>query len=82
VVWQFRTRAYGVDFDGDADVDQEDFGHLQVCLSGSLPQLQAECRDALLNDRDDRVDATDLGIFLDCHSGPGIRAQFRCTGIE
>jgi hypothetical protein len=80
VVWQFRTRAYGTDFDDDGDVDQEDFGHLQVCLSGSYPQLLAECRDTRLNDDDERVDAVDLAIFLGCHSGPGAPAHETCTG--
>ena len=35
------------DFDGDGDVDQSDFGHLQACLSGStVPQNDPICQDA------------------------------------
>lgn len=57
------------DFDGDGDVDQDDFGHLQVCLSTVAGQITPECVDANLND-DTSVNQTDLLTFLNCFSGP------------
>lgn len=58
------------DFDLDGDVDQEDFGHLQACLTGAVsePPLPG-CADALLNG-DAYVDQADLLIFLQCFNGP------------
>jgi len=58
------------DFDRDGDVDQHDFGHIQVCLSGaSNPQNDPDCQDAKL-DGDNDVDADDVALFLGCVSGP------------
>jgi len=66
------------DFDIDDDVDQEDFGHFQICLSGpTVPQGYPECQDALLNN-DDYVDLTDFLIFQDCMSGAGNPADPSC----
>jgi len=66
--WTFSTRI-SPDFDGDVDVDQADFGHLQVCLTGHLyPISDPNCQDADLND-DNHVDVRDLSIFLGCMSG-------------
>lgn len=67
-----------VDFDDDTDVDQVDFGHMQMCLSG--PQDSQDlpiCQDTLL-DGDSDVDAQDLAIFLGCLSGSGIAADPNC----
>lgn len=59
------------DFDFDGDVDQEDFGHLQACLSGQgIAQIDPVCLNARL-DADLDVDADDVAIFLGCFSGPG-----------
>jgi hypothetical protein len=67
----FTTRGVG-DFDRDGDVDQEDFGHFQACLSGpGIPQDAAECQDALL-DGDEDVDNDDYEIFKACMSGANI----------
>lgn len=66
------------DFDGDADVDQEDFGHFQLCITG--PQLgppATHCRDADL-DGDNDVDLADFGLFQRCLSGPDIPATPGC----
>ncbi len=66
------------DFDGDTDVDQVDFGHLQNCLSGTqVAQTLAECQDARL-DRDGDVDDDDLAILVGCFSGPGAAAESSC----
>lgn len=68
----------GADFDGDGDVDQEDFAHLQLCLSGtSLPQNEPACANARL-DEDADVDADDFRLFQECMSGAGIAASSNC----
>jgi hypothetical protein len=60
---------YKGDFDDDGDVDQEDFGHFQICLSGSgIVQDDPACADAHL-DADADVDQQDLDIFRHCLSG-------------
>ncbi len=67
------------DFDLDSDVDQEDFGHLQACLTGSgQPQMDPACLDARLDgDRD--VDPNDWAIFEACISGPNVPADPGCA---
>jgi hypothetical protein len=67
------------DFNHDWDVDQEDFGHFQKCLTGegnlqSLP----ECADAKL-DADGDVGEGDFEIFLRCMNGPGVPAPLDCA---
>ena len=70
-------RALG-DWDGDGDVDQEDFGRVQLCLTGpGNPQPAAECGFALLDDDFD-VDGKDLAVFLGCMSPPGVPAEPNC----
>jgi hypothetical protein len=67
------------DFDRDGDVDQSDFGHLQVCLSGAgIAQNNANCQDAKL-DPDSDVDHSDVVIFKGCRSGSGVLADPNCT---
>lgn len=59
------------DADGDQDVDLDDFGAFQVCLSGSgIVQDAPGCTWALL-DADNDVDAADLDLLLGCVSGAG-----------
>ena len=68
----------GPDFDGDADVDMEDFGHLQVCFSGSgIVQNDPACFNALL-DSDADVDQADFAVFQACLSGANIAADRTC----
>lgn len=63
---------YRGDFDDDGDVDQQDFGHLQACLSGmGVPQPGAECQDARL-DVDSDVDQEDASLFQMCMGGSGV----------
>jgi hypothetical protein len=58
------------DLDDDGDVDQEDFGHLQVCLTGGAAQPpDPGCMAADL-DGDGSVDVEDLALFQSCFSGP------------
>jgi hypothetical protein len=67
------------DCDHDGDVDQEDFGFFQSCLSGSGNVQDApECEAALLDDDLD-VDQDDFGIFQACISGPNVLADPACA---
>ncbi len=67
------------DFDGDNDVDQSDFSHLQVCLSGSgKPQSDPACPDADL-DGDGDVDQSDHAVFSECISGANTPADPGCS---
>lgn len=66
-----------VDYDLDDDVDQNDYGHLQSCLSGSFVAPADDCVDADL-DEDDDVDGRDLELFLGCWSGPAMPAVVEC----
>ena len=67
------------DFDRDGDVDMEDFGHLQACLSGAdIPQNNSACQDAKL-DPDSDVDKYDIAIFKGCRSGSSILADPNCA---
>ncbi len=66
------------DFDGDMDVDQEDFAHLQACFSGSgIVQSNPACQDASL-DHDSDIDQQDFLIFRNCLSGPGAAVDLNC----
>jgi len=66
------------DFDGDGDMDQDDFGHLQECLTGpGIPQMELSCRDAYL-DMDDDVDQNDVEAFRACMSGPNVPLDPAC----
>jgi hypothetical protein len=71
---------YGpADLDRDGDIDQEDFGRFQACLSGpAKPQNDPACQDAKL-DADSDVDLNDLGIFQRCMSGANHPADPNCA---
>ncbi|MBI4581119.1 MAG: thrombospondin type 3 repeat-containing protein, partial [Planctomycetes bacterium] len=67
------------DFNHDFDVDQEDFGHLQTCLTGPAgPLTDPTCQDADLDD-DNNIDHDDLFLFVKCLRGPGVLADANCT---
>jgi hypothetical protein len=66
-VWRFTTR-HG-DHDGDGDVDQEDFGFFQKCLTGSGGMITPGCEEVDL-DADEDVDVHDFGIWQNCMGGP------------
>jgi hypothetical protein len=77
-VWSFTTAFYLGDFDNDGDVDQEDFGLLQRCLSGkTVPQLDPTCSQTRL-DNDQDVDETDVELFMYCLSGADIAPREAC----
>lgn len=66
------------DFDEDGDVDHDDFGILQSCLTGqAVPQTDPDCLDARLDfdntpTGDTDVDLNDVNIFLGCALGADI----------
>jgi hypothetical protein len=57
------------DFDSDGDVDQEDFGRFQACLSGSGVSYAQGCLAGDSN-QDSAVDEFDARSFLNCMNGP------------
>jgi len=67
-VCKFTTRTYPGDLDKDLDVDQEDFGKFQACMSGNGLQFETGCQDANL-DGDIDVDIDDFVIFQSCMAG-------------
>lgn len=73
---------YPADFDGDGDIDQEDFGYLQACLVGLLPtfEMNPDCADADL-DLNSVLDGADVQIFQTCYSGPNIAPPDICLGF-
>ncbi|MHC4796675.1 MAG: DUF4091 domain-containing protein, partial [Planctomycetota bacterium] len=67
------------DFDGDFDVDMEDFGHFQACLTGpAVPVTDPNCPDAKL-DGDSDVDQDDYAIFQDCMTGTNVIGDPHCA---
>ncbi|MHC4445202.1 MAG: Ig-like domain-containing domain [Planctomycetota bacterium] len=77
-VWTFTTYQIPGDFDDDLDVDQEDFGRLQLCYSGQGIPHTPGCDDASL-DGDNDVDLDDFDIFLQCTTGPNQPANPNCN---
>lgn len=68
------------DLDRDGDVDQADFGILQVCFSGTtIPQRDPACRGTNLDaDAEQDVDLDDLNALMQCFSGPGVPRRPGC----
>jgi hypothetical protein len=67
------------DFDHDGDVDEEDFGHLQACLTGpAIPITDQNCLDTNL-DGDIDVDQDDCAIFLGCMTGANLLGDPNCA---
>jgi len=62
------------DADKDGDVDQDDFGMFQVCLTGEnggIPSSPAFC-ECFNSDGDDDIDGQDFLAFQNCATGPDI----------
>jgi len=76
--WYFTTGGIPGDLDGDGDVDQEDFGFFQACLSGTSVPHEPGCEDADL-DSDTTVDQNDFAIFQGCMSGANVPADPDCA---
>ena len=62
---------FTADFDGDLDVDQDDFGVLQRCFTELAQPIEPGCEPADL-DGSGTVDAGDFAVFVACMSGPTI----------
>lgn len=57
------------DFDGDGDVDQDDFGVFQACITGpDIGSPTPGCEQADF-DSDDDVDQSDFGLLQRCYTG-------------
>jgi hypothetical protein len=67
------------DFNLDSDVDQEDFGVFQACLSGNTRPYEPGCESTDL-DTDDDVDLADFGVFQSCLGGANRPPDPGCTG--
>ncbi len=66
------------DLEDDCDVDPDDFGVFQACMTGSnLGPPAPACVDADF-DTDNDIDLSDFGIFQTCLSGAGIPADPGC----
>ncbi|MBD3404245.1 hypothetical protein GF420_15250 [candidate division GN15 bacterium] len=72
------------DADRDGDVDQDDFGAFQQCITGmNNGPVSGDCLcfdriDSGDSARDDDVDQVDYAAFEACASGPGIPADIAC----
>ncbi len=67
------------DMDNDGDVDMDDYGLFQNCLTGpNVPQDDPACAAARLDEGSD-VDLTDLDIFRGCMSGANLAADPDCV---
>ncbi len=66
------------DSDHDDDVDMEDFGLLQRCLTGRRVRQDDPACQAALIDGNDYVDQDDVSLFLSCLMGAGIDAPPSC----
>ncbi|UCD30333.1 MAG: cellulase family glycosylhydrolase [Planctomycetota bacterium] len=66
--WGVTVRSMA-DFDNDNDVDQEDFGFFQACLSGTGNQQEPLCAPTDL-DNDNDVDLNDFTLFQARMGGP------------
>ncbi len=73
------------DWDGDTDVDMDDFAVLQVCLW--LPGEGRPARgfdpacDCFDRNRDGWINLDDIARFEDCGSGPGVGADTACDDL-
>ncbi len=65
--WGVKVQSVA-DYDGDDDVDQEDFGVFQSCMSGSGTQYSPGCARADLHGDGD-VDPDDFQVFQSCMGG-------------
>lgn len=79
ILVNLTVRTVSPDFDYDGDVDEEDFGHLQACLTGTgATQTEPRCQNADVNN-DEVIDGIDISILRGCLSGPGVRADPNCA---
>jgi hypothetical protein len=71
------------DHDMDGDVDLEDFGWFQTCLSSAQyvapSTVPCNCANLDSSTGDVDVDVDDFEIFTNCLSGPGVPADMNCV---
>jgi hypothetical protein len=66
------------DYDLDGDVDLEDWGQLQLCLTGiGIAQTDVDCARRMMDDDDD-IDDTDVSRFMDCLTGAALPSTIDC----
>ena len=68
----------GPDYDGDGDVDMDDFGMLQACMAGPFAAPAEPACEAIDLDGDSDVDQTDFGLFQQCLNGPNVEPVAGC----
>lgn len=70
------------DMDHDGDVDMDDFGLFQPCMTGArtvASPLPPGCDQADLDGDVYDVDHTDFGLFQRCYSGPDVPGDPACA---
>lgn len=72
------TAHVAADFDGDCDVDHDDYLAFEACGSGPAIPLTGGCEPKDL-DHDNDVDASDFGLFQRCYSGANNPAAPNCS---
>jgi hypothetical protein len=66
-----------VDWDGDTDVDRDDWLAFEACASGPTIAAAVGCEDKDL-DCDGDVDQSDFAVFQRCYSGENVAADPTC----
>lgn len=66
------------DFDGDGDVDADDFSAFESCASGPGVPRPTGCENRDF-DHDNDVDQVDFSIFQRCYSGENVPADPNCA---
>lgn len=66
-----------MDFDGDGDVDQEDFSTFQLCVTGVGGGIAEGCACADLDNDMLDVDEADFEIFRNCSTGPEVELDLQ-----
>ena len=75
---ELPTTVVPADFNGDGDVDSDDFSLFLSCLSGPTIPYSSGCADKDF-DHDGDVDQADFGVFQRCISGTGVAADPTCA---
>lgn len=66
------------DFDGDTDVDLEDFSYFRACFNGPNRPIQSACV-CLDGDEDTDIDLEDFSGFRACFNGPNRAPAAGCS---